>query len=295
MTRLETTLRGVWRTAERAVPGPVIDAIARSSLPRATVAGLLTSRPARFAACELRGGRRLRRHDLRGGRWAFCVHHGTPDASVLAEVFRAGYYRLPPDVEQHFGALDRPLRVADLGAHVGLFGLWVLQRFADAEIVAFEPDPLNFAALSGTIRENGPHADRWRAIQACAAATDGRVSFAPGGSSSAHVVRPGDETEGVVSVPARDVFPHLEEVDLLKIDIEGSEWELLGDPRFAEVAPTILFLEYHPHLCPADDPRAYALATLRDMGYEVTEVFAAPEGVGLVRAARQPEPVDRRQ
>ena len=282
-TRLERTLRRAWHLARDAAPRRLADAIAGSRLPRATVPALLTSRPARFAAAELRGGRRLRRHALREAPLWFCVHHGSPDASVVAEVFRARYYAIPEDVERRFRVLPRALRVVDLGAHVGLFGLWVKHAFPSAEILAFEPDPFNFRALTCTIRANGAQACGWRAIQACAAPADGELPFAAGGSSSARVLQDG-ESDGV-RVPARDVFGHLADVDLLKIDIEGGEWELLADPRFGSISPALLFLEYHPHLCPAPDPRAHARLVLEGFGYRVADVFADGP-VGLLRATR---------
>ncbi len=261
----------------------MVHAVATSPIPRAVVPAFLTERPGRFAVRELRGGRRLARHTLRGEPWSFCVHHGSADASVLAEVFRARYYAIPPEVEACFEGLDRPLRVVDLGAHVGLFGLWTLLAHPDAEIVAYEPDPLNFAALSCTIAINGLRAAGWQAIQACAAGADGTRRFAAGGSSSARVLAE-DETGGEM-VNARDAFAHLRNADLVKVDVEGGEWDLLSDPRFAEIAPSMLFLEYHRHLCPAPDPRRHTIQVLEGAGYRVTEVFSTPD-VGLLRATR---------
>ena len=283
-TKLEAGLRRARHLTEARAPASLLEAVRSSSLPRATVAGLLTSRPARFAACELRGGRRLRRHALRGGDWSFCIHHGGADASVLAEVFRQRYYALPPDVERRLGGRGGPLRVADLGAHVGFFALWVLQRHPDAEILSFEPDPYNFAALRCTIAANGARASRWQAVQACAAAADGRIRLAAGASSSSHMTS--DDDPRGVTVAARDVFSQLEKPDLVKIDIEGGEWELLADPRFRALEASVLFLEYHPRGCPSPDPRAHAIGVLHDSGYAVDEVFSAPGPVGLVRATR---------
>ena len=40
------------------------------------------------------------------------------------------------------------------------------------------------------------------------------------------------------------------------MDIEGGEWEILGDPRFEELGLTALALEYHPDQAPGADPRA---------------------------------------
>ena len=68
----------------------------------------------------------------------------------------------------------------------------------------------------------------------------------------------GDADESATTLPAADVFPYLEGADLVKIDIEGGEWPILSDPRFAELEARALVLEYHPHLCPGPDPRECA-------------------------------------
>ncbi len=276
----ERTLRRIWRIGRKALPPPIVRAVTESRLPRATVPAFSTANPARFAACELLGGRRLRRHELRGG-WSFCLHHGTGDASVVAEVFRKQYYRLPAAMEAELAGLARPVRVVDLGAHVGLFGIWIAQRFPTAEIVSFEPDPENFRALECTIAANRSRTSSWETIQACAAPADGSVLFATGMSSSSRVLEPGAPSGYVAE--ARDVFACLDRVDVLKIDIEGSEWAILGDARFGGLSPAILFLEYHRHLCPADDPRGHATELLRTAGYETSEVFVAPDA-GLLAA-----------
>jgi hypothetical protein len=52
------------------------------------------------------------------------------------------------------------------------------------------------------------------------------------------------------TVPVRDVFPYMQECDLLKIDIEGGEWGLLADPRFASTSAKALVMEVHPEARP---------------------------------------------
>jgi hypothetical protein len=88
-------------------------------------------------------------------------------------------------------------------------------------------------------------------------------------------------------VPALDVFPFLEDVDLLKIDIEGAEWPILADPRFGAGVAKTLALEYHPYGSPEPDARALALRLLREAGYE-TKVsdFRLPPGHGMLWAWR---------
>ncbi len=279
--RAERVIRRLWRLCRILMPRRLVVAVAASRLPRATVPGFLTTRPWRFALHELLGRDRLSEYQLRGGTLGFCLHHGSGDAAVLAEIFRGKVYAIPTSTERRLRTLDRGIRVADLGAHIGLFGLWVAEQFRSVDLVAFEPDPANFEALRCTMRANGELTAQWRAINAIASSADGSAFFAAGRSSRSHLVAtPGDATQRVRAV---DVFPYLSQVDLLKIDVEGGEWRLLADERFAEVAPLLLFLEYHRHLSPSDDPRVLAIETLEAYGYRVEEVFACPD-LGVLRA-----------
>jgi FkbM family methyltransferase len=178
----------------------------------------------------------------------------------------------------------RPLEVADLGANVGLFTAWLMGRRRDARVVAFEPDPANAAVLREFLRANGRQ-DDVEVVQACAATEEGQVSFAGGGFGGSHVLAAGEQADAVMSVPATDAFPYITRADLLKIDIEGGEWAILADSRFANVAAQALVLEYHAHLCPEPDPRACADRLLADAGWTVQHVdVELPPGHGLLWA-----------
>ena len=211
----------------------------------------LVSDPVRFARNELLGGRSAV-YTVRGSPVAVAIRHRTPDVLVLDEVFSQREYEWPAPVE---AALRRavPLRVADLGANIGLFGAWLLARFPAARIVAFEADPANARLLAATVEAN-KRAESWQLVQALAATAPGTVRFAAGGFTTSRVDGHGDG----IDVPAVDVFPFLQDVDFLKIDIEGGEWAILEDRRFAEVPARAVALEYHSHLCPQRDAASAA-------------------------------------
>jgi FkbM family methyltransferase len=281
---VERVLERGWHALGAHLPPGVTDALARHRVAQRTAAAFVTARPFRFLACDLVCGKRLARHQLRDAAWTFCIHHGTTDVAVLDEIFRLGHYSLP--LNAPLPREGRPLRVVDLGAHIGLFGLFVLRRYPSAHVVAFEPDPRNFRALSCTVRSNRPRTDHWEAVQACATPANGTAHLLAEESLGCRMV-PASEP-GSITVAARDVFPYLTDVDLLKIDIEGGEWALLDDSRFAYVSPQLLFLEYHTHLCASADPRRRAIETLQRHGYEVRDVFTMARGIGLLRAVRGP-------
>jgi FkbM family methyltransferase len=203
--------------------------------------------------------------------------HGSDEPWIFHEVFVDGVYDLPPGV-------PAPRRIADLGGNVGMFALFSAIHWPEAELVAFEPDPANAEKYRWTMEHNNL---RGELIQACATTRDGTLRFAAGRGSLAHVTDDGSGSE----VSAVDVFPYLETVDLIKMDIEGGEWPLLLDPRFPELAAHTVLMEYHPHLCPDQDPRAAAVSALTSADYTPQLIFHdSDSGVGMLRGfKRAPE------
>ena len=208
------------------------------------------------------------------------IRHNTADPLVLDEIFYTGHYELPDDVARRLAALGRPPVLLDLGANIGLFGVWALDRFPGSTITAFEPDPTNAAVARLCIQANEA-GDSWRLVEAAATASDGRVSFVSGEFSRSRI-----EAGGDAEVEAVDVFPYFEDVDFAKVDIEGGEWEILGDPRFKELGLTALALEYHRDQAPGADPRALALEAVRQAGYEARVVDEFGPGQGMLWAWR---------
>jgi FkbM family methyltransferase len=233
---------------------------------------------ARFALRELTGRTSLTRYELRSSGRPFYLRHNTGDRVVLHELFYEGHYDLPEPVARFLDGLGRPAQIADLGANIGLFGVLMLARFPEARITAFEPDSPNAEVHRRSIAENDTEG-RWHLIEAAASNRDGRVSFRSGEYARSRI-EPG---EGSDQVDAVDVFPYLERADFAKIDIEGGEWAVLGDERFAALPTPVLVLEYHADLCPEPDPRAAALAALARAGYRTAETWAY-SGQGMLWA-----------
>jgi len=175
-------------------------------------------------------------------------------------------------------------RVLDLGANTGLFGAHVLREHPSASITAIEPDPANLAVLRRTIAANRAH-QHWRVLAACAANEDGRAAFAAGRFGHSRVDA---GAAGAIDVCAIDVVPLLEQADLVKMDIEGSEWQVLLDPRFPSSAPPALVLEWHEQGLEGGDARATALGALAGAGYEVLADPRGPYAFGMAWGWRPP-------
>jgi FkbM family methyltransferase len=235
----------------------------------------------RFVYRELSASGSLSRYALRRTGRPIFVRHNTADPLVLDEIFYTGHYELPEEVARVLDGLGRPPRILDLGANIGLFGVWALDRFPGAEITAFEPDPTNAEVARLCIDANaaGRH---WRLIEAAAGNRDGRIGFRAGEFSRSRI-----EPEGSgMYVDAVDVFPYLEGIDLAKVDVEGAEWAVLTDPRFLQLQVPALVLEYHPDQAPGSDPRRLALEIVEGAGYETKLVFEFSPDQGMFWAWR---------
>ncbi len=237
----------------------------------------------RFLAGEIVRPPGMRTFHLRENGLCMAIRHRSADAAALAEVFYHRWYDVPVDVAR---ALGSPRRVLDLGANIGLFGVLAVARWPGAEVVGYEPDPDNATVCRRTIALNGL-GERWNVVPAAAGARDGEVRFAAGLGASSHVLADGEHaTSASIVVPKHDVMAAIAASDLVKIDIEGGEWEILADPRFTQAPPRVLVMEYHPEGCPSGDPRAAAERALGDAGLRTAPIWHGEGGVGMLWAWR---------
>jgi FkbM family methyltransferase len=238
----------------------------------------------RFVGREVVGRDRVGKYHLRESGAVVHLRHRTPDFISFYQAFYRREFDLLPEVDAVLSTLGRPLAVLDLGANIGLFGAFVLGAVHHGRIVAFEPDPSNSDVLRKTIAANERDVT-WDLIEACAATTEGDVTFVVGGFGQSRTATDDDAATAIV-VPAVDVFPQLAEADLVKFDIEGSEWEILADPRFSEIRAKAIHFEYHARLCPEPEPREFAVRRLEEAGYDVRPMFESSPGYGVLWAWR---------
>lgn len=236
-------------------------------------------RPApRLLLGEARGG--TGRYSLPSGH-IIVVRHRTRDLEVVDEVLVAvRTYEPPPVIASQ---LCGPLRILDLGANIGTFGVFALGRWNVRRMRSFEPDPANVAILNDTIALNHAN-DRWSAHQAAVSNSSGHMTFIPGHFS---LSRRADHGETGIDVTMIDLFTLGYEIDLLKMDIEGGEWSILSDPRMADLQARVIVMEWHWRFAPQADAHAAALDLLERAGYEVHADHSEPRtGTGLVWASR---------
>ena len=150
------------------------------------------------------------------------VRLNSSDLDTLLQIFHQAEY----DVVEP----DDPRWIIDAGANVGYAAVYFAQRFPNAKILALEPALENFAQLE-------KHAARYPSIvpiQAALWVEDGTIELRdPGEGAWGFRVGAGNAGEVVDRTPAVSVASLLEQftiprVDLLKVDIEGSEVEVFA-------------------------------------------------------------------
>ena len=125
------------------------------------------------------------------------------------------------------------LTVVDVGANAGYFSLWWLSRFARGKMIAVEPMPNNFALLA---RNRALNPDKNFHVVNCAIRNQAGniiLNFDQGDSftTAASVIRGaggGDEIS-VKAISLKQLMADfgLDRIDFLKLDCEGSEYDIL--------------------------------------------------------------------
>jgi FkbM family methyltransferase len=248
------------------------------------VAAVLRSRAVRespaFALREFTGSHSVHVYRIRGDGLRAQIAHNTPDVHALDQAFYQHAHEPPPGALERLRTLGHPLCALDLGANIGMWGLWLHGRFPVRRVVALEPDPQNVMRHRRQIELNSL-GESWELIEAAGVTADGPVAFTVGQATNGRVtdvVR-----DGAASVAGRDTFALLDdELDLLKIDIEGGEWALLADPRAGALEVPVVMLEYHADNAPSTDPGADARRALERAGYATETAAETQPGYGVV-------------
>jgi len=126
--------------------------------------------------------------------------------------------------------------VIDIGAHIGFFAIYTALRFPEILIHSFEPFPENYELLQQNLQRNGITTVR---TYQQGVSGDGRLLEMvtnPQNSGSASCYSRTLEygrTSGLPSTTLDHIFDSLsvDKCKLLKIDCEGSEYEILSSTR----------------------------------------------------------------
>jgi FkbM family methyltransferase len=168
------------------------------------------------------------------------------DLQSIREVFLQESYRLPFCLQ--------PRSLVDLGANIGITSIWFSQHYPIEKIIAIEPNPNNADILRRNLLNNKINA---RVIEAAIGSTDGSIVFHLSGDSNQGTILETDEQNNrsgemeVKMISMATVLAELdssEEIDLVKMDIEGGEEELLSANLSWLSRTKAMIAELHPPL-----------------------------------------------
>jgi len=167
------------------------------------------------------------------------------DSNALVEVIHEREYSFLTDEIRKKSAP----RILDVGAHIGTFAAWALATNPNAEILSVEADKETFAVAT---RNANYRSGNWQVINFAASATDGsRLRFSTSGPSMSHKVSPDGDVE-VETTTLGTLMTRLDAsrpIDVLKIDIEGSEEDFLCTKPELLAEVNCLVVELHPTMC----------------------------------------------
>lgn len=133
--------------------------------------------------------------------------------------------------------------IIDCGCNIGLSIIYFKTLYRDAEIIGFEPDSRIFNILEENVKTF--EITNTTLVNKAVWDSDISVNFFSEGADAGRVVI-NDDADNIVQVNTARLRRYLErEVDLLKIDIEGSEYTVLKDCSDKLSNVRHIFVEYH--------------------------------------------------
>jgi len=166
---------------------------------------------------------------------------GTSDFSCFRQIFMDGDYEL--ELPQ------RPDVIVDVGANIGLASVFFTKRYYPSRIIALEPDPSNFEMLQLNTKDIPTVSCYNQALWK----HTGHLSLVHGNYDKWGVqVREDARDKGTVEAIDMTTLMQqhkLDHIDLLKIDIEGAEFEVLSTDCSGWLPKVkVLVIELHDHL-----------------------------------------------
>ncbi len=190
----------------------------------------------------------------------FCESHLT---YLLNEIFVDGAYWFE-------SGCPAPV-IVDCGSNIGVSILYFKALYPDAKVIGFEPDPTTFALLKDNIHRNMLQDVEIHNV--ALGAIDGDVDFFVSPSikgsllMSVHRERMPGTRINILSRRLSGFLP--ERVDLVKIDVEGSETEVLSELEHSGALARVrlIHLEYHHHIKPDDNSLSAVLSLFERNGF----------------------------
>ncbi len=208
------------------------------------------------------------------------VTNGVTDVATILDI----YFR------KDYGDVADGSTIIDVGANIGVYAIYAATHSKGSKIFAFEPAPQEFKMLTENITINHLEHNIFAEHAAVSGKNETRILFLNGGPhNSIYEHWENAEPLEIDCISLANIFEknNIERCDMLKMDCEGSEFEIF------QSAPDALFerihairMEYH---CAPTAPMTIEqlLAFLESKGYKIIKYEPGPDGRGLIWAERR--------
>lgn len=197
---------------------------------------------------------------------AYCVYAKLSKNNILFDVKSANnppiflrtlssdihtYKQIFIDKEYEFLAIKQPRIIIDAGANIGLSAVYFSQKFPKAKIIAIEPESENFKML---LKNTQPY-ENIIPIQAALWHKSEKIELVDAGFGEWGFMTNeksdfNTKAELVDALTINDIMERfgIDEVDILKIDIEGAEKEVFGSSGSWITKVNSIIVELHDRM-----------------------------------------------
>lgn len=198
---------------------------------------------------------------------------------ILKEIYRERIYA--PYLEQRKDQV-----IMDIGGNVGLFTHYAYDYAKKIYIV--EPSAQHFEVINKMLIFN-KMTDKVTSIKRAISHEDGEAKFYHSDNTTMFSLKEAvnskpEEVETVIKSRLDSLFKEfsIEHVDFMKLDIEGSECEVIGGEGFANVADKIDSMVIEWHTWSGRNP-SQIVTTLHDLGFKTKIIPSAATLIGATK------------
>ncbi len=219
-------------------------------------------------------------YDLRLKQKAFKIYLRTfsGDIAIFYEIFWNKVYKLPGDSYRNVET------IVDLGANVGLATLYFRHQYPDGVIYSVEPEPSNYELLLKNLNNEILH-QNIVPMHAAIDAEDGEAAVHVNGLLYNATITAANNTGSVVKMISMKTLLNkfnIERIDLLKIDIEGTEQRLFEENTEWLDKVRHLLIEFHSELI-----KSFCTEVLVSKGFSIHPIKAGNGNSYLLRAVNE--------
>jgi FkbM family methyltransferase len=213
---------------------------------------------------------------------------------VFREMFMEDFY----DIKQVMEGLPANATIIDIGGNVGYFSFMMLSKLPNSKVIAYEPLLPNTKVFNANIALNEGLDKRVAVHQKAVTGTpiDFIEIFFDGGNNNtvvASVYNDFDtQNQHSEKIPATSLASiiadnDLQQIDLLKLDCEGSEYPILYEsPKSVFTKIKKMVIEVH-ELDKDTRNNKYLLNFLQQQGYDVVETMAENNCFSLIATQKK--------